>query len=91
MSDDLPIQFLTSHALCLLYVARQPESHIQNIASAVGITKRYCTRVMSELEGAGYLTRSREWRTTVYELRGDATLELLGVPVTVEAFMSIGG
>jgi len=66
--------FLTNHAHVLLLVAREPESRIRDLAEGVGITERAVQRILSELEEAGYLVKSKEGRRNSYEVRTDRPL-----------------
>jgi predicted transcriptional regulator len=66
--------FLTNHAHVLLLVAREPESRIRDLADRVGITERAVQRILSELEEAGYLVKSKDGRRNSYEVRADRPL-----------------
>lgn len=63
-----PWTFLTNHAHVLLCIAHEPEIRMRDIAEQVGITERAVQRIVSELEDAGYLVRSREGRRNRYEV-----------------------
>lgn len=60
--------FLTNHAHVLLCVAENPNVLLRDVAVQVGITERAAQRIVTELEGAGYLEREREGRRNVYRL-----------------------
>ncbi|WP_158861742.1 helix-turn-helix transcriptional regulator [Leifsonia sp. AG29] len=60
--------FLTNHAHVLLCVAKAPEMRLREIADTVGITERAALRIVTELEEAGYLTRTRDGRRNRYTL-----------------------
>lgn len=60
--------FLTSHALVLLFVARHPRITGRKLSSEVGITERAVRRIIADLEEAGYLRKSREGRTVKYDV-----------------------
>jgi DNA-binding MarR family transcriptional regulator len=47
---------------------------MRDVAERVGITERAVQRIVSELESAGYVTRTREGRRNTYEV--NATLPL---------------
>ena len=66
--------FLTNHAHVMVCLRRDPTARIRDIAVAVGITERAAQRIVSELEGAGYLTRSREGRRNSYALHPELPL-----------------
>ena len=73
--------FITHHAQVLLAIARNPEVRVTEIAKAAGITERYAYRVLSDLQRAGYVRRSRRGRSNRYELNAEAPL---GDPVIEE-------
>jgi predicted transcriptional regulator len=60
--------FLTNHSHVLLCIAQSPELRLRDVADRVGITERAVQRIVSELEDAGYITRSRLGRRNMYEV-----------------------
>jgi DNA-binding IclR family transcriptional regulator len=68
------VALLTNHAHVLLCVARDPEMRLRDIADCVGVTERAAHRIVCELEHAGYLTRRREGRRSVYSVHADREL-----------------
>jgi len=60
--------FLTNHALVLLCVARDPDLRLREIGDEVGVTERAAHRIVGELVGAGYLTRTRIGRRNRYSV-----------------------
>jgi len=61
--------FLTNHSHVLLCLARDPELSLREVSLQVGITERSVQRIVSDLEAAGYLERSREGRKNRYTIR----------------------
>ncbi|WP_030326477.1 helix-turn-helix transcriptional regulator [Streptomyces flavochromogenes] len=51
--------FLTSHARVLLTISRDPGIRLRDVASICAITERTVQTIVTDLEEAGYLTRSR--------------------------------
>jgi len=43
---------------------------MRDVAERVGVTERAVQRIVSELESAGYVTRTREGRRNSYEVNG---------------------
>ncbi|KPK16570.1 MAG: hypothetical protein AMJ62_05065 [Myxococcales bacterium SG8_38] len=72
--QDTSWTFLTNHSHVLLCLAQDPEARMRDVAERVGITERAVQRIVSELEAAGYLVRSREGRRNRYEVKGDLPL-----------------
>ena len=53
---------LTGHGHVLVEIARDPEARIRDISAAVGLTERTVQAIVSDLEAAAYLTRTRTGR-----------------------------
>ncbi len=66
--------FLTNHSHVLICLAREPEARMRDVAEAVGITERAVQRIISDLERAGYIERSRDGRRNHYEIRKELPL-----------------
>jgi DNA-binding MarR family transcriptional regulator len=66
--------FLTNHSHVLICLARDPELSLREVSLQVGITERSVQRIVSELEAAGVLERSREGRNNRYTIRRALTL-----------------
>jgi MarR family len=63
---------LTGHAHVLVEIARNPEARIRDISAAAGLTERSVQAIVADLEDAGYLTRTRIGRRTVYTVNPDS-------------------
>jgi DNA-binding MarR family transcriptional regulator len=77
--------FLSNHGHVLLCIARDPNVRVRDIAQAVGITERAVQRILSELEEAGVIERTRQGRRTHYEID-----EGLSLRHPIEADHSVG-
>jgi MarR family len=66
--------FITHHAQVLLAVARDPYVRVIEIAKATDITERYAYRILSDLQKAGYVRRSRHGRRNEYRVDPDVAL-----------------
>jgi len=66
--------FLTNHALVLMYIGKQPECTGLQIAQPIGITERAARKIVADLEGAGYVQREKIGRRNRYHV--DASLPL---------------
>ncbi|MDX6662936.1 MAG: hypothetical protein QOG09_1038 [Solirubrobacterales bacterium] len=64
-------RFLTSHALVLLAIHRDPDIRMRDLAAEIGITERRAQEIVSELVGAGFLARERVGRRNRYGVRAD--------------------
>jgi DNA-binding IscR family transcriptional regulator len=61
-------RFVTNHAHVLECVASNPTARLRDIAATVGITERTAAQIVSDLEQAGYLTKTRVGRNNRYEV-----------------------
>lgn len=66
--------FLTNHARVLIALARDPEARGRDVADRIGITERAVQLIVTDLEAAGYLTRTRVGRRNRYTI--DPTVAL---------------
>lgn len=64
--------FLTSHARVLLEIAKDPEVRLRDVAATARITERAAQAIVSDLEAAGYLTRTRVGRRNRYTVNADS-------------------
>src|SRR3954454_14493276 len=73
-------KLLSNHGRVLVFVARQPDARLRDIAEGVGITERSAHRIVSELCADGYLARKQNGRRNHYEIRPDVPIHdpLLG-------------
>jgi len=67
-------RFLSNHGQVLVFVAREPDARLRDIADATGITERSAHRIVSELVEGGFLERRREGRSNHYVIRPDVPL-----------------
>lgn len=66
--------FLSNHSHVLIALAKSPESRIRDLAEQVGITERAVAQIITDLEAARVLTKSRIGRRNVYEIHEDIPL-----------------
>ncbi len=66
--------FLTNHARVLLCLADEPDLRLREAAARIGITERAVQRIVTDLEDAGIVTRTREGRRNTYAINEDAPL-----------------
>lgn len=71
-----PFSFLTNHGLVLLCIADDPRLRMRDIAAHVDITERATQRIVADLIGAGYLTRTREGRRNNYTVESALPIAL---------------
>jgi hypothetical protein len=59
---------LTGHGHVLVEITRNPEARVRDIAVVAGLTERAVQAIVTDLEAAGYLTRTRTGRRTSYNV-----------------------
>jgi DNA-binding Lrp family transcriptional regulator len=67
-------RFVTNHAHVLECIARDPAVRLRDIAATVGITERTAAQIVSDLEAAGYVTKTRIGRNNRYEIHDELPL-----------------
>jgi hypothetical protein len=60
--------FLSNHLHVLACISRDPQATIREIGDSIGISERAAAQIVTDLEQAGYLTRSRVGRRNSYQL-----------------------
>src|SRR3954470_6284670 len=73
-SDDHGWRVVNNNAHVLTWIAEDPSGRLRDIAATVGITERAVGQIVSELEQAGYLTKTRVGRRNEYEVHGELPL-----------------
>ena len=63
---------LTGHGHVLVEIARNPEARIRDLSAAADITERTVQAIVTDLEAAGYITRTRTGRRTRYTVNRDS-------------------
>jgi DNA-binding MarR family transcriptional regulator len=73
-NDDHLFRFVTNHAHVLQVVCADPTARLRDIAETVGVTERTAVQIVSDLEKAGYLTKTRNGRRNHYEVHEERPL-----------------
>ncbi len=66
--------FLTNHGHVLVFLSRNPDARVRDIASEVGITERATQSILSDLIEAGYVTARRVGRRNTYRVHRHQSL-----------------
>jgi DNA-binding MarR family transcriptional regulator len=74
--------FVTSHAVLLLEVKRNPDSTVRELAQRASLTERQTHRVLADLVESGYLERERQGRRNHYRVNEGAPMRHPSVRVT---------
>ena len=62
---------LTNHGRLLLLISAHPEARLRDLAEQAGITERAASSIVSDLEDAEYVTRTRVGRRNTYVVHTD--------------------
>src|ERR687887_1851548 len=73
-NEDQSFRFVTNHAHVLQVIAADPTVRLRDIAETVGITERTAAQIITDLEQAGYLSKSRVGRRNRYEVHEELPL-----------------
>ncbi len=60
--------FLTNHAIVFIFLAIHPLITGRALSSLIGITERSVRNIISDLELAGYIDKSKEGRQVKYQI-----------------------
>jgi DNA-binding MarR family transcriptional regulator len=60
--------FLSNHGHVLVYLSRNSECLIKDIAADVGITERSAQMILGDLEDSGYISTNKVGRRNIYTL-----------------------
>lgn len=74
MADRVGWTFLSNHGHVLMCVAADPEARLRDIAERVGITERAVFGIVTDLEEAGVVERTKVGRRNHYRIRLSAPL-----------------
>ena len=66
--------FITNHGLLLAVIARGLGRTAREIGDVVGITERSAHKIISDLEAAGYVTKTKVGRLNSYQIHPDVPL-----------------
>lgn len=66
--------FLTNHARALLYIARDPDSRLIDLADSIGVTERTAFGIVVDLTEAGYVVKEKDGRRNRYHVQESVPL-----------------
>jgi len=72
-------RFFTNHALVLSHIAQRPRITARELASIIGITERATLRIINDLLGEDYVTKTREGRNNRYRINPDRAISPPGL------------
>lgn len=66
--------FLSTHGRVLLLLAHDPAMRLRDIAITLGITERSAYGIVTDLTGAGYISKHKDGRRNRYQIQGHLPL-----------------
>ena len=66
--------FLTNHARVLLFLGKDGDSRLRDIAEALDVTERTAHNIISDLTDAGYVSKEKDGRRNVYHIQAHLPL-----------------
>ena len=67
--------FITNHGLVLLYILRNSQCTMREMAVALDVTERTIKRVLEDLKEAGYVTWEKTGKGNIYEINSTKGLK----------------
>jgi len=61
--------FITNHGLVLLYISKNPQCTMRDMAITIGITERTILRILGDLEEDGYISRQNTGKGNTYRIK----------------------
>lgn len=66
--------FLTNHARAMLFIAKEPDARLRDLASALEVTERTAYGIVADLTDAGYVVKERDGRRNRLHIQGHLPL-----------------
>ena len=66
--------FLTNHARALLFIAKDPDARLRDLAVALDVTERTAYGIVVDLTEAGYVVKEKDGRRNHYQIQGHLPL-----------------
>lgn len=61
--------FLTNHGRALLFIARDPDARLRDVAVALDVTERTAFGIVADLTEAGYVVKEKDGRRNRYQIQ----------------------
>lgn len=66
--------FLTNHARAMLFLAKDEDSRLRDVAAALDVTERTAHSIISDLTDAGYVAKEKDGRRNIYHIQAHLPL-----------------
>ena len=61
--------FLTNHTRAMLFIARDPDTRLRDLAAALGVTERTAYGIVTDLTESGYVVKEKDGRRNRYHIQ----------------------
>jgi DNA-binding IclR family transcriptional regulator len=61
--------FLTNHGRALLFIAKDPDARLRDLAAALDVTERTAYGIVVDLTDAGYVVKEKDGRRNRYQIQ----------------------
>jgi DNA-binding IclR family transcriptional regulator len=61
--------FLTNHARAMLFISKQPDARLRDLALALDVTERTAYAIVDDLTEGGYVVKERDGRRNRYHIQ----------------------
>jgi len=82
-------RLVTNHGHVLAYISMDSDARLRDLADRVGITERRAAQIVSDLERAGYLTKTRVGRRNRYQVNRQMTVKAPRLMMTVSQLLAV--
>jgi DNA-binding IclR family transcriptional regulator len=80
---------MSNHGRVLAYISVNPDARLRDVSERVGITERRTAQIVTDLEQAGYLTRTRVGRRNRYQIDAERTAQAPRLSMTVGQVLAV--
>ena len=84
--------FLTNHARALIFISREPDARLRDLAAALDITERTAFGIVADLSEAGYVVKEKDGRRNRYHIQSHLPLrDSIGRARTIGEVLDLPG
>jgi DNA-binding MarR family transcriptional regulator len=87
--DTAQWSLVTNHGHVLAYISMDCDARLRDLAERVGITERRAAQIVSDLDRAGYLTKTRVGRRNRYQVNSQMTVKAPRLLMTVSQVLAV--
>ena len=88
-NDATQWSLVTNHGQVLAYISMDTDVRLRDLADRVGITERRAAQIVSDLDRAGYLTKTRVGRRNRYQVNRQMTVKAPRLLMTISQLLAV--